>query len=479
MDDLGAPSSYLALADGVPVYSSDGEELGKVEHVLAEPEEDIFDGFVIDTSVLPGGHRFVDAPEVEAIYERGVVLKIDAAAAEDLPEPSANPGVLEVGRRRCAPEPAPAEAATGLGPDFRQLLRLYACGVGGLRGCRLQAWRGRLRGGAAGRVWNARTPARYPDARRPGRRRGGRRARPFASPRVEGMRIGVRSGGHSWAGNHVRDGGLLLDVSRAATRSTIDARRDDRGRPARAAAATSCSTRSPPRTSSSRPATAPASRLGGYLLQGGFGWNGRVHGPACMSVEAIDVVTADGELVRADADETRRPLLGGARGRARASSVPSPASTCASSRGRGRRQRCFTSTRSTRSRRSSRWAARDRPRRSPREMEMMLVHPPRRSRASRRSRSPDRCSSTARRRRRAALGDPRDLPGARAARRRRSPTSPAQTRGPLRRGPRLLPGRPPLRGRQHVDARAGRRAAARPARGSPRRSRRRRRTCCG
>jgi hypothetical protein len=78
MDDLGAPSSYLALAEGVPVYSSDGRELGKVQHVLAEPGEDIFDGFVIDTSVLPGGHRF------------------DAEAAESLPEPSANPGVLEV-----------------------------------------------------------------------------------------------------------------------------------------------------------------------------------------------------------------------------------------------------------------------------------------------------------------------------------------------------------------------------------------------
>jgi uncharacterized protein YrrD len=96
MDDLGAPSSYLALAEGVPVYSSDGRQLGKVQHVLAEPGEDIFDGFVIDTSVLPGGHRFVDAPEVEAIYERGVVIKLDAEAAESLPEPSANPGVLEV-----------------------------------------------------------------------------------------------------------------------------------------------------------------------------------------------------------------------------------------------------------------------------------------------------------------------------------------------------------------------------------------------
>jgi uncharacterized protein YrrD len=95
MEDLGPPSSYLALRPGAAVYSSDGEKLGEVEHVLAEPEEDIFDGFVIDTSVLPGGHRFADAPEVAEIYERGVVLKLDAASAEGLPEPSANPGVME------------------------------------------------------------------------------------------------------------------------------------------------------------------------------------------------------------------------------------------------------------------------------------------------------------------------------------------------------------------------------------------------
>jgi hypothetical protein len=96
MDDLGAPTSYLTLAEGVQVYSNDGQELGKVEHVLAEPEEDVFDGFVIDTSILPGGHRFVDAPEVATIYERGVVIKLDAEAAKNLPEPSPNPGVLEV-----------------------------------------------------------------------------------------------------------------------------------------------------------------------------------------------------------------------------------------------------------------------------------------------------------------------------------------------------------------------------------------------
>lgn len=31
--------------------------------------------------------------------------------------------------------------------------------------------------------------------------------------RAEGLKIGVRSGGHSWSGSHLRDGILLLDVS--------------------------------------------------------------------------------------------------------------------------------------------------------------------------------------------------------------------------------------------------------------------------
>lgn len=104
MEDLGQPSSYLALGKGAPVYSRDGAEVGKVEHVLSSPKVDIFDGIVLDTSVLPGGHRFVDAPQVEEIYERGVVLKVDAAGAERLPRPSASPGSLEVGPDDMAPD---------------------------------------------------------------------------------------------------------------------------------------------------------------------------------------------------------------------------------------------------------------------------------------------------------------------------------------------------------------------------------------
>lgn len=86
MDDLGAPLSYLVLQKGVPVNSRDGERLGRVTRVLSAPEANMFDGIIFDTKTGPGGHRFVDAPEVGSIHEHGVVLKIDAAEVESLPK---------------------------------------------------------------------------------------------------------------------------------------------------------------------------------------------------------------------------------------------------------------------------------------------------------------------------------------------------------------------------------------------------------
>jgi hypothetical protein len=91
-DDRGAPMSYLTLEKGTPVLVSDGTELGTVAHVLADPDADIFDGLVVD--LRGGGHRFVDAAQVAQIAEGGVTLALDAAAAERLPEPRANPAEM-------------------------------------------------------------------------------------------------------------------------------------------------------------------------------------------------------------------------------------------------------------------------------------------------------------------------------------------------------------------------------------------------
>ena len=62
-------------------------------------------------------------------------------------------------------------------------------------------------------VWNARVPQRFPEVIV--------QASTTADvvvavryARANGLTVGIRSGGHSWSANHLRDGGLLLDVSR-------------------------------------------------------------------------------------------------------------------------------------------------------------------------------------------------------------------------------------------------------------------------
>jgi hypothetical protein len=100
MTDLGDPISYLALEPGTPVYSSDGQQIAVVEHVLEDDHEDVFDGIVLARHEHHGPfdhggrHSFADADQVAAIHERGVELTIPATECASLPAPSANPAVV-------------------------------------------------------------------------------------------------------------------------------------------------------------------------------------------------------------------------------------------------------------------------------------------------------------------------------------------------------------------------------------------------
>jgi hypothetical protein len=85
MTDLGHAVHYSAVERGVPVYSSDGVVLGKVDAVLDNYKEHIFDGIVLETS--EGELRFADAPEVARTAEHGVTLSITAEEARELPPP--------------------------------------------------------------------------------------------------------------------------------------------------------------------------------------------------------------------------------------------------------------------------------------------------------------------------------------------------------------------------------------------------------
>ncbi|MBW0011697.1 FAD-binding oxidoreductase [Mycobacterium sp.] len=118
--------------------------------------------------------------------------------------------------------------------------------------------------------------------------------------KANGHRVSVVSGGHSFAASHLRDGAVLLDVSRL-DHATIDAEK-------RLAVV------GPGKGGSLLMADLEAQDLffpgghckgvcvGGYLLQGGYGWNSRVVGPACESVIGLDIITADGEQIHCDAD---------------------------------------------------------------------------------------------------------------------------------------------------------------------------------
>ncbi|WNM25636.1 FAD-binding oxidoreductase [Demequina capsici] len=172
-----------------------------------------------------------------------------------------------------------------------------------------EAVRGRLvrRGDAdyeearIGRVFNARKPDRYPAAIL---------EVADADDVVAGVRlaiehgwdVSVRSGGHSWAAWSVRDDALLLDLG-----SLRSIEYDDATGIVAAGPATMGALELAPFLAE-RGRAFPGGHcatvgIGGYLLQGGQGWNGRAQGWACESVVAVDVVTADGEHVRADAGQ--------------------------------------------------------------------------------------------------------------------------------------------------------------------------------
>ncbi|MEM6912574.1 MAG: FAD-dependent oxidoreductase [Pseudomonadota bacterium] len=115
--------------------------------------------------------------------------------------------------------------------------------------------------------------------------------------RQEGLHMSLCSGGHSWSQNHLRDGGLLLSLARI---NAIDI--DAEAKVARVGPG--CWSIDLDRALKKHGlffpvAHAPDVALGGFLLQGGFGWGSRELGIAAESVIGLDLVLADGRLVHA------------------------------------------------------------------------------------------------------------------------------------------------------------------------------------
>ena len=70
---MSDPVSWFLIEPGWEVVGADGEDAGKVQEVVGDPEADIFDGLQVTAGML-GGTRYVPAEEVGEITEGRVQL---------------------------------------------------------------------------------------------------------------------------------------------------------------------------------------------------------------------------------------------------------------------------------------------------------------------------------------------------------------------------------------------------------------------
>jgi FAD/FMN-containing dehydrogenase len=119
--------------------------------------------------------------------------------------------------------------------------------------------------------------------------------------REQDLEIGVRCGGHNIAGLAVPDGGLMIDLTRLG-RVTVDpVTLRARVQGGAMLGALDCATQ--PFGLATTAGNVSHTGVGGLTLGGGMGWLARRHGLTCDNVVSYTLVTANGDVVRAAADE--------------------------------------------------------------------------------------------------------------------------------------------------------------------------------
>ncbi len=123
----------------------------------------------------------------------------------------------------------------------------------------------------------------------------------LAFARGEGLPVAVRGGGHSVAGWSLCDDGVVLDVRGMADVTVDRERRIARvGGGATWAQVDRATQVHGLATTGGRVST---TGVAGLTMGGGSGWLERKHGLACDNLVAVELVTADGRMVRASEDE--------------------------------------------------------------------------------------------------------------------------------------------------------------------------------
>lgn len=119
--------------------------------------------------------------------------------------------------------------------------------------------------------------------------------------RERGLEVAVRGGGHSVAGNALTDGGIVVDLRRMHAVVV-----DPGARTARVGGGATMShldRATQPYDLVTTGGRVSTTGVGGFTLGGGSGWLERAFGLACDNLVEVELMTADGTMVRAAEDE--------------------------------------------------------------------------------------------------------------------------------------------------------------------------------
>ena len=82
---MSDPVSWLMIEKGWKVVDAEGEDVGRVEEVIGDTSNDIFNGLAVSTGLL-GKPRYVPAEKVGEITDGRVHLELAAEDVERLEE---------------------------------------------------------------------------------------------------------------------------------------------------------------------------------------------------------------------------------------------------------------------------------------------------------------------------------------------------------------------------------------------------------